>query len=361
MGRIRINLASTRLAFFLIALVVLQILVTAVVPQKGLVAEQIIGMQSLLGEDNAVVRVLRLDRIFFSPLFLVSLSLLMVNLVAGNLRRFRTVLRVEGTLLKARHLGSIVFHLALLMITCGVMLHSLYRFDGWFGLTEGQRVQDVENQYFYITKGALSRDPGGRFSLTLVDIDRDYPVKDATTEAARILLEPSSGESSLEGLARINRPFLWEGYEFHYGALTGYSPEVLVLGPSGETIFRGFVRLKATKSGSEWIHADFVELPGSDIRVEVHITEGFGSDAEPGRLLEVTRAEATLFSGEISAADTVSVGEIRVAVPRVRTWCYLHAVRNPWLWLVFTGFWFALAGLTITVLPRVFPKKERGS
>jgi cytochrome c biogenesis protein ResB len=354
-------LASTKLAFFLIALVVLQILVSAVVPQKGLVEEQIIGMRSMLGDDNAVVRFLQLDRIFFSPFFLISLGFLMVNLLAGNLKRFRTVLRVEGTLLKARYLGSIIFHLALLMISCGVMLHSLYRFDGAFGITEGQRVLDEESQYFYITKGALSREPAGRFSLTLEDIDREYPVKDATTDAASVLLEPAAGGAPLKGMLRINQPFRWEGYEFHYGALTGFSPEVLVLDPSGEILFRRFVRMKVRKSGSEWIHADFVELPDSGTRIEVHINEVDGGQTALRRLLNITRADSTLFSGEVAAGDTVTVGDIRVAVPRVRNWCYLHAVRNPWLWLVFTGFWLGLTGLTISVLPRVIPKKERSS
>ena len=361
MRRFRINIASTRIAFFLIALVVVQILISAVVPQKGLVQEQIIGMQSMLGEDNAVVRILQLDRIFFSPGFLISLGLLTVNLLAGNIRRFRTVLRVEGTLLKARHLGSIIFHLALLMVISGVMLHSLYRFDGAFGITEGQRVLDEENSYFYITKGSLSREPAGKFALTLEDIDREFSVKDATTEAASVLLEPLNGGAPLKGRLRINQPFRWGGFEFHYGALTGFSPEVLVLDSSGEVLFRRFVRMKVRKSGDEWNHADFIELPDSHTRIEVRIIEGVGQDRKLGRQLSVTLGDATLFTGEIAAGDTITAGEIRVAVPRVRNWCYLHAVRNPWLGLVFTGFWVGLAGLTITVLPRVIPKKERRS
>jgi hypothetical protein len=361
MRRFRINIASTRLAFFLIALVVVQILISAIVPQKGLVEEQIIGMRSMLGEDNAVVRILQLDRIFFSPVFLISLGLLTVNLLAGNIKRFRTVLRVEGTLLKARHLGSITFHLALLMVISGVMLHSLYRFDGAFGITEGQRVLDEESNYFYIDKGSLSREPAGKFALILEDIDREFPVKDATTEAATVVLEPLNGGAPVKGRLRINQPFRWGGFEFHYGALTGYSPEVLVLDSSGEVLFRRFVRMKVRKSGNEWIHADFIELPDSRIRVEVHINEGVGQGTPPGRRLSVTKGDSTLFEGDVAAGDTVVAGEIRVAVPRVRNWCYLHAVRNPWLWLVFTGFWVGLAGLTITVLPRAFPKKERRS
>ena len=361
MRRFRINIASTRLAFFLIALVVLQILVSAIIPQKGLVEEQIIGMRSMLGEDNAVVRILQLDRIFFSPVFLVSLGLLMVNLLAGNIKRFRTVLRVEGTLLKARHLGSIVFHLALLMVISGVMLHSLYRFDGAFGITEGQRVLDEGNAYFYISKGSLSREPAGKFALTLEAIDREFPVKDSTTEAATVLLEPGNGGMSVRGRLRINQPFRWGGFEFHYGALTGYSPEILVFDSSGEVVFRRFMRMKVSRSDHGLVHTDFIELPDSDTRIEVQINEGDRSGTPQGRLVTVTKKDATLFTGELAAGDTITAGAIRVAVPRVRNWCYLHAVRNPWLWLVFTGFWVGLAGLTISVLPRAFPKKERRS
>jgi hypothetical protein len=361
MGRFRINPASTRLAFFLIALVAVQILLSAVVPQKGMVEEQIIGMRSMLGEDNAVVRILHLDRIFYSPLFIVSLGLLSLNLLAGNIRRFRTVLKFEGTLYKARHLGSIIFHLALLTVIAGVILHSLHRFDGAFGITEGQRVLDEERSYYWINKGALCKDPSGQFTLTLESLDREFPVKDATTEAAVIRVEPLAGGDAHEGLVRINNPVRWRGYEFHYGALTGFSPEVLVMAPDGEVLFRRFVRLKVRKSEGELVHADYVELSNLGLKVEVHVDQGVLTGDPPRRRVLVSRADSTLYSGEIAAGDTVIAGDFRVAVPRVRNWCYLHAVRNPWLWLVFSGFWAALAGLTITVLPRVVPRKGRSS
>lgn len=361
MRSLRINIASTRLAFFLIALVVLQILVSAVVPQKDLTDDQVIGWASMLGEDNAVVRILQLDRIYFSPFFFVSLALLAVNLLAGNLKRFRTVLRVEGTLLKARHLGSIIFHLALLMVITGVILHGLYRFDGAFGITVGQRVLDKESQYFHIEKGALNKGPAEEFTLTLEAIDRAFPVKDATTEAAIILLEPLDGGPPMKERVRVNQPFRWRGFEFHYGARTGYSPEVLVLDSSGQIEFRSFVRLKVRRTDDGLFHEDFIEIPESRTRVQFRIDEGNGYESPKGGLLTVTDADSILFGGEIAFGDTITAGEIRVAVPRVRNWCYLHAVRNPWLWLVFTGFWVGLAGLTITVLPRVIPKKERRS
>ncbi|MEN8008595.1 MAG: hypothetical protein ABFS42_16420, partial [Candidatus Krumholzibacteriota bacterium] len=249
----------------------------------------------------------------------------------------------------------------ILMVISGVMLHSLYRFDGTFGITEGQHVLDEESHYFFITKGALSREPAGKFALTLQDIDRKFPVKDATTEAARVHLKPLKGGAPVEGLLRINQPFLWGGIEFHYGALTGYSPEILVMDSAGGVVFRRFMRMKVRKSGDEWIHADFIELEDSHTRIEVQIIEGDRQESPQRRQLSVSRGDSILFVGEVAAADTVVAGALRVAVPRIRNWCYLHAVRNPWLWMVFTGFWVGLAGLTITVLPRTFPRKGHRS
>ena len=138
MRRRTLDLTSNRLAFMLMASLVLLMVLSAVIPQQNISQSQILDWHETLGPGYGVIERLGLDRIYFSPPFFVVLALLGVNLAAANIKRFRLVYRVEGTLLRLRHLGSIVFHLALILIMVAVILNYLFKFEGAFAMTEGQ-------------------------------------------------------------------------------------------------------------------------------------------------------------------------------------------------------------------------------
>ena len=361
MRRLRLDPGSARLAFYLIALVAVQTLISAIVPQRDLAVGQIIGWRRLLGQDNRVITALWLDRIYYSPLFLASLALLGVNLLTGNLRRFRTVLKVERTLLRARHLGSIVFHLAILVVIAGVLLNNLYRFRGVLGVTEGQTVRDVPADYVRLSTGYLRRDAVGRYSLTLDRLDRNRLIGDAATEEATVTLHPSDGGPPVAGPVRVNHPLRWGGLEFHMGSRPGYSPEVVVQDADRRPLYRRFVRLKVAARGQEKVHEDYFMLPDGKTMVGVNLIP---SDRDPGvvdRRLTVKRSEAVLFEGPLAAGDTLAVADLRITIPRVRNWCYLQVEGNPMLWMVFSGFWLGLGGLAISVVARVKNRREKRS
>jgi cytochrome c biogenesis protein ResB len=354
----KINLASTRMAFFLIALVALQILVSAVVPQRDLAVGQIIGWRSTF-QDSPFLAKLWLDRIYYSPVFFVSLSLLGINLLAGNVRRFRTVWRIEKTLLKVRHVGSIVFHLALLVVIAGVLLNNLFRFTGVFGMTEGQVVRDVASDYMRQTTGLLRQERPGKFHLRLDKVDRFREVGNAVTEEVLVHLMPTDGSPPVAAGVRTNRPLQWNGLEFHLGGVTGYSPELVILADDGRLLLQGFVRLKATRKEASFEHEDFVRLEDEDLVVRIGVRPDPQNPQVAGRRLTVTRRDTTLFDGELAASDTLTAGGLRITVPRMRSWCYLNVRGNPLLWLVFTGFWLGLTGMAISVLARVIHGGKR--
>ena len=321
----QLDLTSTRLAFVLIALLVLMILISAILPQE---------------EPTA-------GRIRNSPYFLATLGLLAVNLAAGNVKRIRAIRRIRKAALLAGHLGSVVFHLALLMIILAVMLNSLFRFTGVFGLTEGQTLRDVPQDYFRVFAGSLSGDERGRFSITLDQVDREFPVGDAVTDAAMIRVGSADDELAVQGAAHINHPLRRGNMEFHLGSTVGYSPEVVVKLQDGSELFRSFIRLKSRFDGDNRYGEDYIRIPGEDLEIRVRVE----ADSEPGQApscrLDVRQGESSLFEGDVSLEETVAAGDYTVTVPRLRNWCYIHAVTNPWLSWVFAGFWICLAGLAI--------------
>ena len=90
------------------------------------------------------------------------------------------------------------------------------------------------------------------------------------------------------------------------------------------------------------------------IRVEPGDTPG----NIPVVTLTVLEGETEIQAGIAAVGDTLQMGEIRVAVPRMRRWCYIQVVENPWIWLIFTGFWVGLAGQALSAVARVLPKEK---
>ena len=141
------------LALGLIALVTVQILLSAVIPQEGIAIDQIAGVDELIALEGRLVKTLRLDRGYTSPLFLANLGLLWISLAAGNIPRLRRAARAKRAVQRTRHLGSALFHLALLAVLLGVQLNFLFRFEGIMGLTVGQALADLPDGYFRIKAG----------------------------------------------------------------------------------------------------------------------------------------------------------------------------------------------------------------
>lgn len=331
MKGLRLDISSARLALALIALLVLLIVISAILPQEE---------PGSRGIRN-------------SQIFLATLGFLAINLAAGNIKRFRAIRRLERGVPLVRHLGSVVFHLALLMIIIGVVLNSLFRFEGVFGLTEGQTLRDVPGDYFRVFEGPFHRDVEGRFTITLDRVDREFPVGDAHTEAALIRLEPVSDQFASGEVDRargqvpihINHPLRWGGLEFHYGSTTGYSPEVVILDDSGRELFHSFVRLKTRFEGDRPYGEDYILIPGEDLEILVHVEAS--PDQGPTCRLLVKQGTMDLFDGVVEKEDAVVAGKYRITVPRLRNWCYVNLVSNPWLTWVFGGFWICLAGLAV--------------
>jgi cytochrome c biogenesis protein ResB len=361
MRSIGAGLASTRLAFVLIGVLLVMIVVSAVIPQRGIADGQIVDWRATLGERYALIERAGLDRIYFSYPFFLVLSLLAVNLAAGNVRRFRTVWRVERTLLKARHVGSIVFHISLLLIIGGVVLNYLYKFHGVFGLTEGQTAHDDPADYFRVLEGPLFRDTYDRFEISVEKVHEIYEIGGADTEAAEISVRASAESVSERETMRINRPFAWRGLEFHLGARIGYSPELFVVDADGRRLFRGFVRLKTHDTEGPAVFEDFLLLPEENVRVHLSVLPDPTAGRAPERHVSVERGEDLLFRGAVAPGDTVEAADLRVGVPRVRRWCYVEVVESPFLGLVFAGFWTALAGLAISALARISRREWRAA
>lgn len=350
------RLASVRLAFFLIAILVALILLSALIPQQDIAAGQIVDLRAKLGENYAFIEKLGLDRIYYSPVFFIVLGLLAVNLAFGNIRRFRTIYRSEKTLFRLRHLGSIIFHLSLLLVMFSAILNFLYRYEGVFALTEGQTASDSATDYFREFKGQLYSGGYNRFGLKLNEIANITGETSDLGSRALITFMPTGGEP-LEAEIEANHPLRWEGIEFHFGATTGYTPQLLLTDDKDSILFRSYVRVSRTEHEGRDIHHDFVMVHAENLKIAIEIYPGESEIDSTRYHLEVYRDSILLYDDILLPADTAVFGAYKLAVPSLRRWCYIGAIRNPFLSLIFFGFWAGLSGLTLSFASRLIRQR----
>lgn len=346
---------STRLAFVLIAVLVLLLVLSALIPQRDIAEDQILDWQETLGDNYVVIDKLGLDRIYYTPTFFIVLGLLAINLLFGNIKRFRHVYKAERSLLKTRHLGSILFHLSLILILVSVVLNFLYKYDGVLAITEGQTLSDRPESYHREFQGPLYADDYNRFTLGLTDLKGDASDSLSLGKEAAIAVQTTGANYSAE--VSTNHPFKWRELEFHYGLKSGYSPEVLLTDSGGNVLLHSFVRVANRKENGENIHRDFIVVPNDNLHIEIGVIP---ASAAPDVHYEITatRDSVVLYSGDVTSGDTVAFAGYKFTIPRLRQWCYIDVVKSPYLNLVFFGFWSALAGLTLSFVSRLKQAKK---
>ena len=346
----KINLASTRLAFVLIAILVLFLILSALIPQRDISENQILDWQEFLDDNYSVVDKLGLDRIYYTPAFFIVLGLLAINLLYGNIKRFRSVYNAERTLLKTRHLGSILFHLSLLLVLVAVILNFLYKYDGVLAITEGQSLMDRPESYHREFRGPLYADEYNRFTLNLTDLGHSNEDTSTLGRVASIAIHTTG--SNYEAKISTNHPFEWRELEFHYGLKSGFSPEVLLTDPEGNVLFRSFVRIAHRMENGDHVHQDFIVVPDCNLHLEIEVKPD-QAVLDAAYQITVSQNSILLYSGTVTSADTIAFSDYKFTIPRLRQWCYIDVVKSPYLNLVFLGFWSALAGLTLGFVSRL--------
>jgi hypothetical protein len=329
-------------------------LLSAIIPQKDIASGQITDVKENLGKYYVVIEKLKLDEIYTAPYFFIVLGLLATNIILGNIKRFRTIYKTEKTLIKARHLGSILFHFSLILIMIGVILNYLYKFEGIYGITEGQTVADEENNYFGIINGPFYVDDYDRFKLKLNEVDVKYQIEENTTTAAYLTLYQPYSKIEKKVVLAINKQYSFNDFEFHYGLTAGYSPHLIVTDSTGVNVFRSFVRVAHHKKDGKSKHYDFVILEQLNLKIEIEVLPDSGSIDSTLFKIKVANETDILYDGTMSLNQEIAFDNYSLVIPEIRRWCYINVIKSPYLSLVFWGFWLAILGMTIGFIPRVY-------
>ena len=103
--------------------------------------------------------------------------------------------------------------------------------------------------------------------------------------------------------------------------------------------------------------ADFYVIPRTGLQVDVQAIPGKDEDDPAHIKIAVEKGTEKVYDGVVTIGETIELNEFELSIPELRRWCYVVVVRSPFLNLIFFGFWSALAGLAISLVPRVTAKR----
>jgi cytochrome c biogenesis protein ResB len=354
----KINFASTKLAFFLIAALAIFVILSAIIPQRDFSEEQITDLKKLLGGGYEIIEKLKLDQIYTAPYFFILLGLLAINMAVGNFRRFRIVIKTERMLLKARYLGIIVFHMSLILIMIAVILNYLYRHEVVYAFTEGQSLSNFRNSYLREFSGPAYTESEDRYELRLDRVNESYEVEGSFTRAAEISLLPDNDSVAITATILTNHPLEWNHLEFHIGPKSGYSPELLVNDAAGNRLFKSFVRLASRKVENRTVHSDYITLNQQNAKIDITILADSTADIRTKYQIAVYQNGLLLCDRTLTDKEIMDCEDFQISVLRLRRWCYISAVESPFQNWIFFGFWTALAGLAVNFIPRLLESRS---
>jgi len=287
----------------------------------------IMGLMGLFALGGAVLPEAAATALYWSGIFRVMTALFLGSLVVSLIRRFRVV----GS---RRKLGSWLMHFSLVLITAGAIYNVIYSREGLVEVIEGQGVGLPE---------------GG----CRLDLVRLFPF---SREGNKL-----KGESAMVWLYC---PGVMEGYQTLYvnHAIKVGGMQVRLL-KHGFAPFLGFssnadgIRVEAftsllTEFGPQvWYWADFgpPKFPES-FSVVFHPSETGPFLRSPSLHMVFRSDRRAVF---LMPGKTISHGGYTYQLGGVRYWAQFRVSKDPGLGLVFTGFWVAIAGASVALLPRV--------
>lgn len=257
-------------------------------------------------------------------------------------------------------LGSLIFHVGLIITLIGVAISFLASSSAMFALTEGERLTPDESVLRERAQGLLSKNLADQgYEFALLEFDRDYRL--GLTTAPSALIEVKDRGRKVRQRVHVNEALeLEDGSNLHRADLWGYSVAVLIDNPSGERIFSGFVRLAVNIEEENVRHADGVALPdGTTITFELFpdhaIVDGVPISRSSNLENPVLYAYLSYTSDItekliIPAGEENSTGGWSIAFPALREWSQFSLSHDPGEALLFFGAWVAVAGLAFRLL-----------
>lgn len=238
--------------------------------------------------------------------------------------------------------GSVLFHVAILLVLAAVVLSATASFKGSIKLTEGEAFDARVNRFGEQHAGRWYRPAAQPLTLRLARVEPDYEVDGAATVASFVepTLEGKSSRFFPPVPVYISHGLRHAGLTVHQGRDTGYAPQVMVDDASGKRLLEGYTQL-ATMAGEEReTFQDYVEIKDRGLRIEMEVLPDAAyrdgayvnrSAAKKNAVLHVVLREQgkPVLDEFVPMTREVSAGGYTVFFGGLRRWSRLEASYAP--------------------------------
>lgn len=246
--------------------------------------------------------------------------------------------------------GNLLFHAGFLLLLCGAVTNTLYRFEGSAVIAEGAAFSGAKGEYRRIAESSV---------VKLPDVDFDVGKITAEFWEGRLLftrLEAQITHRDGRDVARLSNAVRVGQADLTISGF-GYAPLVVLQDRSGREVTRARVRLNIFPPGSE----DYFSLPGYPHKVFVSFFPDYANvngrivnrsmdPLNPAYFLRILRGRLIVYSGVVRPGEWAEYDGLRISFPSFVRSGTFKIVRNPGHPLIWIAFVVMVSGLAWRLL-----------
>lgn len=260
-------------------------------------------------------------------------------------------------------LGSLLFHIGILLVLVAVVLSTSASFRASVKLTEGQAFDARVNAYGKQKAGRWYSPPEQPLTFRLVRVEPDYVVNGATTVAS--IVEPTYDGKTSRFLAQapvhVSSGLRHAGVTIHQGRQTGYAPLVVVEDAAGKRLLEGYTQLATLAGAERESYLDYVYVKDRDVSVELELlpdaayrdgayVSRSGTLKKPVLRVVVRERGSAILDQFVPVTRDVTAGGYTVYFGGVRRWSQLDVSDAPGMPVLMAAMLLGSLGLALRLL-----------
>lgn len=304
-----------------------------------------------------VVRGARAGELIFATLWFNGLLVLLALSSAAAF--FSRIWKRKWSLVQA---GMITFHLSFMALLGGVVYNSLFSFEGFLRLTEGETLPNGDPaSYDSVVHGRFFSFDRLTGETTLVRMHTNYQVDGANKRAA-YEIEVTEGGERIDKVIYITEYFDFHGVRY-FCLKEGYSVLVVLSDKQGTEMYGTFVPLQSQRKpdgGYLYTTGTATEpggfpFPPDRPWAELQLTLWPSYGDRTGQVLLQVRppVPAAERQGMVPIGGQVDGGDYVLSPKELRYWVTMDVRYDPGLPVSLGGLCFGLIGMAMTLVGRI--------
>lgn len=262
--------------------------------------------------------------------------------------------------------GAVVLHASFLVIALGALISRSTFMNGQIDLIEGQRFFDTKAGYPYVQTGPFFGDNYTSFEVRLERFAAEFWQNGTGKERASTISIYDGGRKVLTKTVSPNYPTIYKGRTIYQFGTFGNSAILRLDKPQQPGQF-GWINFEIPDDANKEL-IDKVVFHGTNFRADAKLYPDYGNKGvlnkrdiyrakNPALFLKIFDRNTGKIAYDVTLKpnQSVNLGDSTLTFVEVRHWTKLGVKKDSGAWIIFLGFWMALAG--IAMLYFIIPKR----